>query len=596
MSILRYVVLLCVAFCLQLNCTAQVNLEPAAGWEAFPIVSQGENISAVSDAGYGNLATLGTYDGLGAHLDGGDLKIWLNHETTPGAISRVVLDLANFEQAIQSTLDQGQTNFPTTLLTEMGYSYSSIFDGTYHAINNPNPVATGPEEVESYSDSNFARFCSGTSYAPNSFGPNRGFVDELYMTGEEVNGGNFYVLDENTRELWEATDMGAARWENGALVDTGETAFVAFLLLADESSSPGAPIQMYVGEKGFDANSDGVVDLLERNGLRGGTNYYFDPDAGFSETDLPDGTVSGTWTTDINDALFETKLEDIHTSPFDGTQVIFADQTDGLYRMQLNLVFDSSGLVPGSSTTTIFQIVDDDTGVIGAPDNLVWARNDSIYVQNDGSGDTIYQMDSDGSNIRLVATAFSEPSGIIDVSELVGREPGRVLLSSVQGSGGTSGAQLVALVNTRPLPFVPPSTYSLIRGVEEDVSVSYFQESDNVFASIRPGFILNSTEAPVWIEFDAVAQAAGYFRVESNAGTPGLEFTIEAWNWNTSVYEIVGIQAESFNEDEVVEFPIVSGDHVDSDGGVRSRVGWRRVGFTIVFPWEVRIDQVGWGS
>jgi len=150
----------------------------------------------------------------------------------------------------------------------MGYAYDSIYDGTYHAVNNPFPVASGTMEVGNYGNVNFDRFCSGTSYEVNSFGSDRGFVDCLYLTGEEASGGKFYALNQNIRALWEVPDFGQAPWENGALIDTGITTHVAFILMSDTSSSPGEPIRLYIGEKGVDSNSDGEVDLLERNGLK----------------------------------------------------------------------------------------------------------------------------------------------------------------------------------------------------------------------------------------------------------------------------------------------------------------------------------------
>ncbi len=440
---------------------AQVNLTARNGWQAFEIVTQGDDISQIADAGYGSIATRGKYDGLGVYRSGGDLSIWINHENSTAAISRVDLDFNDYRQAIQSTIDGGQTNRPATIKTGMGYAYDSIYDNTYHAQSNFNPVAAGVVAVGNYGDSNFDRFCSGTSYKANSFGTDRGFVDDLYLTGEEVDDGKFYALDQNSRELWEIDDFGAAPWENGALIDTGNTTHIAFLLNADESSSPGQPLQMYVGKKNVDVNGDGQIDILERNGLRGGSISYFDPDPGFSQSDLPDGQLTGKWTADINDALTETKLEDIHTNPLDSSEVVFADQTDGVYRMELDLVFDANGLDLSSSTTSIFQIEDDD-GQIGAPDNLFWGRDGFIYVQEDGSGDSIYQMASDGTGILEIATAFSEPSGIIDISEFVGYEPGGVFLSSVQGSG-SSGAQLVTLISPGAINSVPePNSICLI--------------------------------------------------------------------------------------------------------------------------------------
>ncbi len=66
-----------------------------------------------------------------------------------------------------------------------------------------------------------------------------------------------------------------------------------------------------------DANSDGRVDFLERNGLRGGTVCCFVPEAAQSSTDLPDGTVVRNLEYIHGRCFAQTKLEDVHTSPFD---------------------------------------------------------------------------------------------------------------------------------------------------------------------------------------------------------------------------------------------------------------------------------------
>ena len=103
-------------------------------------------------------------------------------------------------------------------------------------------------------------------------------------------------------------------------------------------------------------------------------------------------------------------------------------------------------------------------------------------------------------------------------------------------------------------------------------------------------------QAPVWLIFDGNANAAMNFQIESQAGTPGLEYSVEAWNWANGSYDQVATQSESFNSDQVVAFAIAPADHIDAGGNVRSRVGWRQVGFTINFPWEVRVDQIGWNK
>ena len=136
--------------------------------------------------------------------------------------------------------------------------------------------------------------------------------------------------------------------------------------MSDVGSGSGDYLQMYVGEKNLDANADGQIDFLERNGLRGGTVHYFAPTAGASLTDLPDGTVTGTWQTSTTGALQETKLEDAHTDPSNGSRLVFADQTDGIYIMDTELVFNGQVIDLNATTVTISQIDDDDVAPIGA--------------------------------------------------------------------------------------------------------------------------------------------------------------------------------------------------------------------------------------
>jgi hypothetical protein len=431
---------------LAIHGAGSVNLTPDNGWLAFELVTQGNSLVGLSDPGYGNTAAWGLYDGLGTYVDGNKLSIYVNHEQTPAAISRVDVSISSVRQTVQSKLDSGATPFPATFVTGMGYAYDRIYDGAYHATNNPSPVATGIPAIVNYGNANFARFCSGSSYVPEAFGAGRGVLDSMYITGEEVSGGKFYAIDQVTRTMWEVPDFGLGAWENAAQVDTGNTTHVAFVLNSDAGAPNSDYIRLYVGAKGSDANGDDAIDFLERNGLRGGSIYHFTPNPPASTIDLPDGIVTGKWTLSTAAALREDKLEDVHTNPLNGTQLVFADQTDGVYRMDTPLQFAGGVFDPNASPATIPQIADDDVAPIGAPDNLFWSRNGTIYVQEDGNGNEMWQIDENGGGLVRIATAFSEPSGIIDASEELGYQSGSVLLSSIMGSGG-AGAQLVALIS-----------------------------------------------------------------------------------------------------------------------------------------------------
>jgi hypothetical protein len=430
-----------------LNGVGPVGLTPDNGWRAFEIVSQGNNITGLSDPGYGNTFTRGTFDGLGTYVTTNRLTINVNHETSDAAISRVDVSITGLRQAVQSKLDSGVTPFPASFVTNIGYSYDRVFDGTYNAITNPNPVATGLPAVVTYGNANFDRFCSGSSYVPEAFGPGRGLLDHMYITGEEVTGGKFYATDQVTRTMWEVPALGLGSWENAAQVDTGNTTHVAMVLNSDVGSPNSDYLRLYVGQKGIDSNSDGTIDFLERNGLRGGSVYVFTPDAPQSVTDLPDFPVNmtGKWTISTSAGLREDKLEDVHTNPLNGTQLVFTDQTDGVYRLDTPLLFSGGAFSPAASPITISQIDDDDTAPLGTPDNIVWSRNGKMYVQEDGDGFEIWEINENGGGHVRIAQALTEPSGVIDASAELGYEPGSVLLSSIMGAG--TAAQLVVLIS-----------------------------------------------------------------------------------------------------------------------------------------------------
>ena len=143
--------------------------------------------------------------------------------------------------------------------------------------------------------------------------------------------------------------------------------------------------------------------------------------------------------------------------------------------------------------------------------------------------------------------------------------------------------------------FVSPSALNVFRGNVVSGALAEMLDSDDIRAIYNPGFTLNSLEAPVWLIFDGNISGTPdhNFQVESQAGTPGLTYTMEAFNFTTNVFDVIGTEMESFNTDTVETYALTS-DHFDGNGDVRSRLGWRQTGFTINFPWEARIDQVGW--
>ena len=83
---------------------------------------------------------------------------------------------------------------------------------------------------------------------------------------------------------------------------------------------------------------------------------------------------------------------------------------------------------------------------------------------------------------------------------------------------------------------------------------------------------------PNWLIFDGTAPNVSEVQLESQAGTPGLAYTVEAFNWNSNSFDVIDTRAETFNTDQAASFPIVPADHIDGAGNVRSRIGWRQTG------------------
>lgn len=177
-------------------------------------------------------------------------------------------------------------------------------------------------------------------------------------------------------------------------------------------------------------------------------------------------------------------------------------------------------------------------------------------------------------------------------------------LPNVSFSGGTTSVTLepysITMIEIEDIvggEFVPDSL-AVFRGIQLGGELSDLFDSDNHRMRFLPGFTLNTNEAPVWLVVDGTLSGPTNqltFAAETRANTPGLESTIEVWNWSQNTYQVVSTESESFNTDSIHSVDL-SGQisNVVQNGQVRSRIGWRRVGFTILYPWEVRVDHVIW--
>ena len=171
-------------------------------------------------------------------------------------------------------------------------------------------------------------------------------------------------------------------------------------------------------------------------------------------------------------------------------------------------------------------------------------------------------------------------------------------LDIAEPNGVLHGVGSLASVTITRIDAVPNSL-NRVRGTLVAGELASILRSDDVSYDVQPGFTLNNLEAPIWLEFTGELNELNNdmrFEIESQANTPGVAMTLELLNHITGSYEEVLTTSESFNSDTVV-IADPSGNFspfVDSNGQVQSRVGWRAIGFTLLFPWTVQVDHVRW--
>lgn len=456
------------------------------GIEVSEIFTIGEEI--------GGYRPVGVLDGLGAYdLGNGTIRVLANHELNSGAgASYTLASGASLTGARVSYFDIDKT---TRQLIGAGPAYDTI-------INAAGSTVTTAGDVAALGDGGgIARLCSAMFVQAGTFG----FVDNVFLTGEEASGANGglggyeYALDTANNTLYAAPALGFAAWESVTPLNTGRDDKVAPLVGDDRE---GAPAYMYVGTKDLGMGAG----FLERNGLAEGNLYAWVSDNGDLNPTTFRGTGSsrgGSWVeiTDLSslnaqdaealaDGAFEfSRPEDVHTDPnSDGTVAVFtstgrqnwlggADVWGTTYTFDVEFAFDGNGdldLANAGATVNIIYDGDDagnqDFG-IRSPDNLTWADNGKILIQEDraigsslfgassGEEASIWSLDPVTGEARRIAQVDRlamlpdtqtdgdptdlgdwETSGIIDVSALFDEAPGTLFIADVQAHAIRDGS------------------------------------------------------------------------------------------------------------------------------------------------------------
>ena len=430
-----------------------------------PLFTVGETINGYTPPG--------VLDGLGAYrLDRDTVRLLANHEllNTRGYPFEIADGQGGTFSMPGSRVSYFDIDRSTRQVVDAGLAISRIFDANGQQASDNSFLTEGFV--------GFSRFCSSQLVRASEFGlfrARRGIVDTVYFTGEEDGsafnpvGGGEWALDVRNGDFWQVPAFGRGAWENVCQLDTGDNHRVAFLLADDSSpfdadgdgTNEAAPLYLYVGTKQPGGN------FLEKNGLSDGQLYVFVADNPSVRTPLdfrglgaivngswveidnqPNGTPSNDGSTGFDEYGYPTQStlwtraealgafgfsrpEDVANFPFWGNYAVLASTGVDTYAVDpvsgdgadtfgtLYAVYTDFRKGQGlpCQLRIIYDGDDDPSRGLRSPDNLDWADDGFIYVQEDkAEADTL-----SGEPLFGPGAANSNEAGIVVLDPIFGR-------------------------------------------------------------------------------------------------------------------------------------------------------------------------------
>ncbi|MEM7591814.1 MAG: hypothetical protein AAF383_09905 [Cyanobacteria bacterium P01_A01_bin.83] len=506
-----------------------------------PIYTIGETITgttgALNPSSAGDFTPTGILDGIGAMtLDDSTVRVFINSEINDdeGTPYLVNVGTENELELIGARVHYYDIDIATKTIVDGGLAYNNVFGIDGEMISSIEDIPINKAGGESLG---FEDICSGSLFEAGTFN----LEDTIYFFGEEEPDGLNYALDAETGDLHALPFLGRGSFENLTAIDTGTEDKVAFLLGDDQAVFN--TLYLYVGEKdtsedasflernGLDGgdlmvwvpnvnlDDDPTNDLAhtefsEAGDISEGTfvkQTSFDPsmagEPGFDDFGF---ALQGTLQTEALElgATFFSRVEDVATNPEDGSEAVFgitgsgfdgdleivtADDGSTFVEAAENEVdpfdlvgsittadFDFTGESPAATLNVIYDGDTDPALGLRNPDNLDWADDGFVYVNEDeaspfefGDPEVLAVNDTEASIIKVDPNNFDEDgnalteqvvevnrdvvlpfgsfddaaddpgewetSGTLDVSDLFGEEPGSLILADLQADikGGT---------------------------------------------------------------------------------------------------------------------------------------------------------------
>jgi secreted PhoX family phosphatase len=233
----------------------------ANGWSVLPILTVGEDVPRLGGAAGTRYRMVGIPDGMGAHLLGGTVVLYVNHELGKTVTSRpnIKADGTNDGEFLGSFVSMYLLDKNTGKVKAGRVAYGPVISATNTVLGQAGASAVA-----------FGRFCSG--YLA---GPHDGLDRYVFLTGEETTdvasmdgrGGQSVAIIDGSAYL--LPGWGRFAKENQVVLPgTGENT-VVFVMEAGPGTLDNQ-LYMYVGKKDLTSTHP-----LNRNGLNTGDLYVF---------------------------------------------------------------------------------------------------------------------------------------------------------------------------------------------------------------------------------------------------------------------------------------------------------------------------------
>jgi hypothetical protein len=497
------------------------------GYSVDPIFTVGETFE---DGSQGDYTPPGILDGLGAYaLDDNTIRVLVNHELSNDV--GYSYTLANGLELPGARISFFDIDKETRQIVDVGLAYDTIINRAGEVVDEASDLEfEGLNRFCSASYMEAHQFGEGRGFTDGIYftGEEEEGGTEFAL---DITNNTLYALPWLGRAAWEnVTELDTGTTDQVALLIGDDREAAPLLLYVGQKDTSegadflsrnglnngkiytwvpdkGADTPTFIDEDGEEVDADDAPDPFGFNGTGNSQSGrwveldYYRPDLANTAVDTDeDGSIQdelgydaqGFATQAQQDALFIeaggfqfSRPEDIATNPEDGTQAVLASTGRGdrfsednwgtTYKIDVE--FDADGNPLTAHLDILYD--GDDAGAgqfegsdfgLRSPDNLDWADDGSIYIQEDrataededfggesGEEASIWRLDPNSGELTRVAQidrsavpeGQSDPepddignwesSGILDVSELFGEDPGNLFIFDVQAHSLTDG-------------------------------------------------------------------------------------------------------------------------------------------------------------